>query len=245
MFHRFNVTLVSLILAVSLAANSAEGAISYLLIQGEFDSGSSGVETYKWKVDYIGSSLITGQDLLNAVFGAPVLVSGSTYMAGNSSHGVNYTYYDGLGYSPQQFFTSGLAGPLTPVVFDGNYWAYYNAGGGYDDTSGFADPASAAYADNIWTSANTGSADRKLLDRDLDANLNEPSFDGYIYGTGSPNPSGNPADSFVGQETLFLSGAGYTVYSMASTPEPSRSVLLLFAAIALMTRRSRSLRATC
>lgn len=237
--QRSNLILASLIFALVLGVSTAQGAVSYLSIQGEFDSFSAGVETYKWKVDYTGSSLVTGQDLLNAIFGAPVLVSGSTYMAGNTNHGVLYTFYSGLGYSPQRFYTDGLAGPLTPPLWNGTYWAYFNAGGAYDDGVDIT-----PYDDALWGYANTGGADRILADSDLDVTLNEPSFNAYVFGTGV-TPSGNPSSTFTGLETLFSSGTGYNVYSIAAAPEPSRSLLLLLAGIALITRRRRSFSAAC
>lgn len=228
MFHRFHITLASLMLALALCANSAQGAVSYLLIQGEFNALSAGDETYKWKVNYTGSSLITGQDLLFAVFGAPVLVSGISYMSGNTTHGVSTLYFDGFGYSPQQFFNNGFAGEISSDDAPYPYWNYYAAGG--DGDSGDV------FANGTWTFAeNDGALSRQLVDG---------SFDAWTYGeyqTAPVSGSGNSPTigDFTGAETLIGSGTGFTVYSIAAAPEPSRGILLVLAGIALISRRRR------
>jgi len=228
MFHRFNVTLASLILAVSLAANSALGAISYLLIQGEFNSGSVGEETYKWQVNYNTGDLVTSLDLLNAVFGVPS--ANGTYTdafsgvypylsAGNSTKGAGYIDFGG-----GSLFLESFTLNSTKVAQDTDYdpsWSSYVAGG-TGTTYGGPYPNAGA-----WTYSDDGITTRQIGDG---------SFDGWVFGASSFNAGNNP---------LVANFSGATVINYSATPEPSRSILLLFAGIVLVTRRRRSFRSGC
>lgn len=228
MFHRFNITLASLILVITLAANSAQGAVSYLLIQGEFNAGSLGEETYKWKVNYNTGELVTSLDLLNAVFGVPS--ANGTYTdafsgvypylsAGNSTQGAGYFDFGG-----GSLFLESFTLNSTKVAQDTDYdpsWSSHVAGG-FGTNHGGSYPNA-----GTWTYSDDGITTRQIADN---------SFDGWVFGASSFNSGNNP---------LVADFSGATVINYSATPEPSRSLLLLFAGIALMMHRRRSLHPQC
>jgi hypothetical protein len=199
-----------------------------MLVQGEFDAGQAGLETYKWKVENTGPNLLTGQDLLLAVFGNPVLVSGNSYRSGNTTHGVLTSLFSGLGYSPQQFFINGFAGQLASNDDPYPYWNYTVAGGSGDNSGVFADSA--------WTFAeNDGAASRNLVNG---------SFDAWTYGEYQSAPIVGVGNlpivmNFSGNEQLVSSSGGVSVFSIGTAPEPGRAILLIFGMGMVLMRRRR------
>ncbi|CAN5911719.1 hypothetical protein BH11VER1_BH11VER1_14000 [soil metagenome] len=245
MHLRFNTSLASLILAIVLSTNAAQGAVSYLLIQGNFD-GVAGMESSRWAVTYDPSfdydndpdTNLTGFDLLNFVLGTPSLVSGSNYQtaittwaADGTTWQTNYTKFS-IGYqmTTQTITTSSLVTPtsltINPALNLG--WNYYVAGGG-------GDYSGAAYNSSTWSVANDGMNTRTLANG---------SFDAWVFGTTEiygPPPDYeylSPADPVVGFTPDSGSFTGAMV--VAAAPEPSRSILLILAGIALVTRRNRT-----
>jgi hypothetical protein len=232
-------------------ANSAQGAISYLLIQGEFDGASAGLETYKWKVVYNSSLQITGLDideqntglaLLAAVFGNGSKSASGIYGNTTNQVDISFGFLNSFTLGGIQVF-SGPNYPLDPQ------WGYLNAGGSFIDTFSFP-IVTGNYANGSWLGANTGILGRQLADGSYDAWTNGVLVDTFTVDSGgfkiyNPHPvtgSGNsPAlGDFSGIETSLYSTSNYTVYSIASAPEPSRSMLLLLAGAAFVTRRRRS-----
>ncbi len=227
MFYRFNISFVSLIIAISLATNSAQGAVSYLLIQGEFDGASAGLETYKWKVDYNPSTLlITTQDLLLAVAGPSTFAA--TYLYSG-------TYVDSLAINGTTI-TEILGGPNS-----GTSWFNMVSGGSFDTT--WSAPLSGIYPANIWTQSH-GISERDLANNSFDAFV-YGEFDNTYYPTVTVNGIQPTIADFTGTETLVSSAGGVSIYSIAAAPEPSRSILLLLAGIALVTRRRRTFPSSC
>lgn len=227
MFHRFNIPLASLVLAFALTANTAQAAVSYFVIQGDFNAGSAGLETYKWKVEYNPSSLLlTAQDLLLAVAGpstfSATYLYGGTYVESVTMNGTTITEVFG--------------GPN-----DGKSWFNLVSGGSFNTS--WSDPLSGTYPANVWTQSH-GINERDLGNNSFDA-LVFGEFGEDYYPTVTVNGVQPTLGDFAGTETLISSAGGINIYSIAAAPEPSRSILLLFAGIALVTRRRRTFSSVC
>ena len=207
---------------------------SYLLIQGPFGSGDS-TESYKWQVNYPAGSLSTGQDLFNAVFGVPVLTTG-TYagrpvLQSQSSAGtVDYVDYT-FGNEVLSITINGVTKELTPD--GGTSWVYYVAGG-TGDNAVLVDPpfgfAYGAYSSGAWNFSEDGADSRYLADS---------SYDGYVFGNNGYNPPYLPAaaiDDSTGatgplssEFTKTDSSDFFTV--VTAVPEPATPAFLGVAAI--------------
>lgn len=202
----------------------ASGAVSYLLVQGPFGAGDA-VETYKWKVNYDPGQLVTGQDLLNVVFGIPA-DSGTNYTDGfggtnpyfvssnGSQLGAGYINFS-FGPFLESFTIKGKK--VAQSIFYSPSWSYYNGGG--------------VYPNENWFASDTGTGSR---------NLTNGSFDGFVFGTDSGDPNYVPP-AIVGTEnspqvTNFLSA---TLIDISGAPEPGRTFLLLIGAGSLVMRRRR------
>jgi len=176
---------------------------SYLLIQGPFGSSGSTL-TYKFQVNYPTGYLITGQDLLDAVFGNPVtagtvqndpIFGGLPYfVSGSSTTGATYASYDPGTYLDLSFTLHSIkvdTDDSTPAGTSTLGWSYYVAGGAGDGAI-FTPPSTYSYGTypnaGAWTFSNDGTGSRFL---------SNGSFDGWVYGsTGSDidfTPVGNVA----------------------------------------------------
>lgn len=228
MYHRFNAPFAAILLVLLLSANSALGATSYLLIQGEFNALTAGEETYKWRVNYNAGELVTSLDLLNAIFGVPTANGtydddfGGTYpylTAGNSTTGASYFDFGG-----GSLFLESFKLNSTNVAMNPDYdpsWSTHVAGGSGSNHGG-------AYPNTgIWTYSDDGITTRQISDG---------SFDGWVFGSSSFNSGNDP---------LLTNFSGATIINYSATPEPGRSVLLLLGGIALATRRRRTLSTSC
>lgn len=226
------------ILIAFLAASgllAARADTSYLLIQGPFGSGST-TQTYKWQVNYTPGELSTGFDLLNAVFGTPVLTGSYTdaysdnypeYTSSKDGNSVQYYYYTSSsfsGYSPISFTLGG-----TYVLQDPTYdpgWGYYVAGGTgtYSGTS---------YQNNgSWTFSSDGASARALANG---------SYDGWVFGAAFPDPNATIDDSNSDADPVqseFTTTDSSAFYQIVDIPEPGAPLLLL-AAAGLLAASSR------
>lgn len=238
---------------------TSRAAVSYLMMQGEFGGVSS---TYRWSVTYDDGALLTGRDLLTAIFGTtsphpdPDL---EAFVA--SSHGFDTEYIFG------NDFLYSVTNPqghlLAEDGFESKGWASYSALGGYsfyaevweevspgvwqpvlDDDD---NPVWALYSDTYstdWTKSGSGFMSRSLVDG---------SFDALVYGFYNPttyNPlsplTGTPLVSeYMGSALETWSGSmnghGFTVtlHDTAAIPEPGRGLLLLLGATGVLLRRKR------
>lgn len=202
------------------ALTGAYADTSYLLIQGPFGLGGTG-ETFKWQVNYPTGYLLSGLDLLSALFGSPSLDGTYTdgfggtynhYAAGTTTQGAGYIDF---GTNPNQLtapFMISVTLASTTVLQDPSYspgWNYYVAGGGSNNRSGYAN-------NGAWTYSNDGEMARTLADG---------SFDGWVFGSTFP-----PATIQVqgGANTPTLQDfVGATVLNV---PEPGSVALLLIGA---------------
>ncbi len=180
---------------------------SYLLFQGSFGD-------FEWQYHYEASTPETGQDLLNAVFGTPVLSSstytdgfGSTYSyytAGNAAQGAGYIDFGG-----GSLFLVSVTLDSTTIAQDPSYspgWNYYVAGGGSNYDTGY-DPTT-------WSYSNDGLDTRSLADG---------SFDAWVFGS-TDNP---PAVSGSNSTPTAANFAGAPVVGVI--PEPGSGTFLLIA----------------
>lgn len=237
-----------LITSASTCVSRADS--SYLLVQGPFGPSST-EQTYKWQVNYPTGDLVTGQDLLDAVFGnntQPTYIGTYTdgfgdapypeYEASNGSISVNYIYFANPGgYFPISFTLNG-----TTVLQDPTYdpsWNYYVAGGGGGEGSDFS---GAPYSnDGSWTFSNDGIDARTISDG---------SYDGWVFGyTGFDD--GEPAatiDNTSGVDAptagTFSNTTPTDFFSVVNViPEPGAQALLLIAVpgvVALAFRKKKA-----
>jgi hypothetical protein len=226
-------------LTMSAFPASSRADTSYLLIQGDF--GSGGVEeNFKWQVNYPTGDLSTGQDLLNAVFGQPVLIGTYTdgffgtyneYQAGSGSQAVNYIEFGDSPDFPISFTLNG-----TTLLQDPSYspgWIYYVAGGaggnGADD-----DGDGASYPDGTWSFSNDGIASRTISDG---------SYDGWVFGnTNNPDTIDDSSGTAGPNSTEFPLTSPTSFLTVVTVPEPGAPVLLgaALAALALWKRKARA-----
>lgn len=214
-------------------------AVAYLLVQGEFDGGNPGLETSRWQVNHTGTGVLTGQDLLDAVFGSPELVSGTHYKtdptlwaADGSTWEVDYTLYAGAGFFVNSFLRNGVA--LIPDFLEGLGWNYFAAGGSYynsfDDTSG-------TYASGAWASSITGAGDRDLANG---------SFDAWVFGNDGygATPQAAVSAPFNPPSPVTFTVAPLNVVNLGTVPEPRPALLLVGGLSAIALRRRRRAGAT-
>jgi hypothetical protein len=223
---------------------SSHADTSYLLIQGDFGSGGT-EENFKWQVNYQTGDLSTGQDLLNAVFGQPVLMGSYTdglgdppydeYQAGSGSQSANYIDFGtGLGLFPISFTLGGTTILQDPTYSPG--WIYYAAGGsgayGPDD-----DGDGAEYPNTgTWTPSNfcnDGLSQRTLADG---------SYDGWVFGNPyNPDMIDDSSGAAGPNSTEFPVTNSTNFFTILNIPEPGAPVLLgaTLAALAIWKRKAR------
>lgn len=234
-------------------------AVHYFVVQGNFDTTTTAVETYKFKITDTNGALEDGQSVMNAVFGTPTRV-GSTneFRTTGSGFDVSYTYYEDYGaYLINSIKLTSSTDYLATNAGTGLSWSYYNAGGGYTDAylpPNYDTPMTGPYGDGSWTYSYTGQAQRTLLDIDGDGNV-DASYDGWVFGsdgyTEGPGEVIPPAATITGLDNLPLDsnftgpgtsvtyGNGVTVFSYAAAPEPGRPLLVMFALAGLCIQRKR------
>lgn len=220
--------IITLAAACLASLSGLRADTSYLLVQGPFGAGDT-EETFEWQVNYQSGQLLTGQDLLNAVFGTPSPDGtytdgfGGTYpysAAGNATQGADYISFSGSPFVVA-FTLSGSSVEQDPSYSPG--WSYYVAGGA---GSAGSDDNGAPYASGTWTLSNDGSDTRTLAN---------DSFDAWVFGsTLSP-----PEIAGSGNAPTAADFAGATVVSV---PEPASEALFAAGACVLvfyMRRRNR------
>ena len=156
------------------------GDVSYLLVQGPFGIANA-VETFKWQVNYSPGQLVTGQDLLNAVFGSPT-ASGQYTTTGAYPDTYNYLTSSSehlLGAGYLNFYGSLL---LESLTVDGNKvaqttnfsssWSYY-----YDPSGPVTTQTNPPNGN--WYYAEVGQGSRQLTNG---------SFDGWVFGLNGGPP---------------------------------------------------------
>jgi hypothetical protein len=232
---------IGIIMAVWLITSAFLRAdTSYLLIQGPFGSGSSEL-SYKWQINYPSGDLITGQDLLDSIFGNPVddgdvndPVFGMDKLAvsGNSTMGASYVDFGNGDYLLLSVTINSVTistNDSTPIGTSTVGWNYFVAGGSgdyavYDSSNGLY--SYGAYPNTgSWNFSNDGTNTRFLSDG---------SYDGWLYGnTGSDaggDTAGSPAtvdDSTNSDDPSDFSNTGANdVFMVMDIPEPRVSALL-------------------
>ncbi|WP_038166872.1 PEP-CTERM sorting domain-containing protein [Verrucomicrobium sp. BvORR106] len=215
--------------------------VHFLVIEGDFDTNSTALESFKFRFEYDTAqtpALQTGQDLLNVLFGVrgstPTVLNGKTFFSStNGSYGATYEYFSSFdAYIVSQFTINGVTFPGSPLFTNGKYWNYQVAGGSGDFYEGnypFLDENN----NPAWTSAWDGISTR---------NLSNGSFDAFTFGTGANSDiAANlpTAANFSNLTALFTTANGITVYGSA-VPEPGRSMLLAAGCVLLVFRRRRS-----
>ncbi len=156
-------------------AHAASTATSYLLIQGPFGPASS-TETYKWKITYDPATVVTGQDLLNVILGAPVPTGGTVlgypYLTSiNGTSGAGYLNFFGS-LLVESLTIGGQKVAMTPDW--SNTWHYNVAGGSGSYNADDLNP-DGLYANGAWVYSNDSSMTRLLADG---------SFDAWAFGIG-------------------------------------------------------------
>jgi len=221
--------IITLVVVFVAASSGLRADTSYLLIQGPFGlSGTSA--TFKWQVNYQSGMLVTGQDLLGAVFGSPTLNGTYTdafsstynyYKAGNSTQGAGYIDFGTTNTFNQPFLVS-LTLDSTTVAQDPSYspgYNYYVAGGGSAQTYPNA---------GAWTYSGDGTITRTLVNG---------SFDAWVFG--NTFPSATIAGTANTPTTVNFASA--TVIDVV--PEPTGVALLLLSAggLCAFSKRRRCL----
>ncbi len=222
--------LTTLAAAFLVACASVYADTSYLLVQGPFGLNGA-TETFKWKVFYDPGTLVTGQDLLNAAFGIPVVNGtytdgfGGTYdyfTAGNATQGAGYfSFYGSL--LTESFTLDG-----TKVAMDPSYsptWSYFVAGG-----SGNVDPVNnptGLYGDGAWSYSNDGLATRQLTDG---------SFDGWVF---EADNYPNPQDPIAGSSNAPTVSDFADATEVTVVPEPGSVALVLIGIAGVWAFRKR------
>jgi hypothetical protein len=230
--------LVLLLIPFLACEAKIQAATSYLLIQGPFGANSA-TETHTWKVIYNNGTLLTGLDLLEAVFGTPqpagtyedAFSSPATpriypyYTAGNVTQNAGFIDFSGSLFT--ESFTLHSMKVAQTTAYDPG-WNYYVAGGYGANNLGDYDSGS-------WTYSSDGIGDRLL------AGSSTVSFDGFVYGPTYPAEEIVDVNSKpifpLNQNSNFASA---TVINLTGTvPEPGRIMLLSVGVFALILRRHR------
>ena len=227
MSHRnawLGATLLGLILASALPSKAAT-PFSDLLIQGDFGSGGA-LANYEWQVNYSSGTQLTGQTLLNAVFGTPVdqktTYDGYELFKATSTQGsVSYIDFGGGSYFMVGATLGGTTLTMDPSFSPG--WNYYVAGGAGSNGSA-NDGTGQPYASGVWTYSEDGSTTRTEA---------SGSYDAWVFGdTNNPSPPS-------GVSPAPASFTSATVINLSAAPEPSRAVLLFAGLGLLVFRRAR------
>ncbi len=208
--------LLTLAAAFLACCFTAHADVSYLLIQGPFGSGDT-TETFKFQVTYPNASMATGQDLLDAVLGTPVM-SGS-YTDAYSGMYPYYTSTKGANGAGDILFSEGLFTESftldgIKVAQDTSYdpgWVYYVAGGSGPNADGQGMPGSYPNTGS-WNFSNDGQQLRQVANG---------SFDGWVFGEPFENPT-----MISGTENAPVA-SNFAAAPLASVPEPDSLALLL------------------
>ncbi len=175
-------------LAACAFLHSAHADSSFILFQGDF--GPSGAEqTFKFQISYPPGALTTGQNLLDAIFGTPVLdgtdaASGRPLLvAGTASQNVQYDQYSfGNEVVAFTFNSITIKANDKPPSGPTQDWTDYVAGGTSGNDGG-------PYSSGQWTISNDGATTR---------GLGNDSFDGWVFGNSGYDSDftvdGNPVD---------------------------------------------------
>jgi len=200
-------TLLVSALAVWAVVSPCRAATSYLEIQDP-------AGTYQYQVNYNSGTLLSGADLLSAVFGAPTDTGTKSYgyevYTSTSKYGsVSYLDYS-FGLSVMGFTVAGSTYATDPSTYD-PAWNYYVAGGSGTYGGTYANTGS-------WTFADDGADTR---------NLGNGSYDGWVFGeTGYPTgTTATIAGSQYQPTTADFTNGNVTVINLV--PEPSRAVLMM------------------
>jgi hypothetical protein len=211
--------LLAVAAALAVACTSAFADSSYFLIQGPFGPAGE-TTTSKWRIDYESGDLVTGRDLLGAVFGE-MTNSGTTkygaklYSAGNATKGITFLEYS-WGLLIHSISLGGIEIFAGPDLGD-PYWGYFVAGG-----SGEFQPA--GYGSDAWHEALEGFSTRYLADG---------SFDGWLMGYWGDTLDSVPLETYFADATVI------------AIPEPGGIGLAFigFSGIWVLKRRQRPTRA--
>ena len=227
----------SLILGVALfaALASVRADTSYLLIQGPFGPGNT-VETFQWAFNYATGEVVTGQDMLDEVFGTPVQqAAGYT-----DAYSATYPYYVATNGAASAGYITSIYTPGflaisytldgTTVTQDPTYdpgWDYYVEGGTGDDALGYDEPG--AYPDNgIWNASNDGPGSRQVADG---------SYDAWVFGASGSNDE--PLATVSGTNYAPTT-ADFASVPVTDVPEPGCIALLSLGLLGIWrTARSR------
>jgi len=216
---RNNRFVLSIFAALILVAGHSQAAVSYFMLMGDFDESGS-MQTYKWAVNYTSGTLLTGKDLMDAIFGVPVPGTGDDEGLSIASNGdftvkTSGDYLLSFSYQGQELADNG---------FDESWWSYA-ALGSYSST--FQGETYEGDYGASWESAGSGFSGRSLVDG---------SFDGWIFTPYDPDTfvpmfpiTGTPtAADFSGPDTIVV-----------NIPEPGKGVLLILAGVCFVLRRKR------
>lgn len=220
--------IITLAVALFAAAAGLRADTSYLLIQGPFGPLNAEL-TFKWQVNYQAGLLISGQDLLNSVFGTPALNGTYTdafsgqydyYTAGNAVQGAGFIDFGTTpGTLTSPFLISITLGSVTATM-NPSYnpgFTYYVAGGG----GALPYPNGGA-----WTSSQDGTATRTLANG---------SYDGFVFGSTTFN-----SEAQISGPTNTPAAPNFAAATMINAvPEPASAALLLLGALGLLARPKR------
>jgi hypothetical protein len=228
-------TIIALAVAYMATLTGLRADTSYLLIQGPFGAGG-GTDTFEWQVNYQAGALLTGQALLNSIFGQPALNGtysdgfGGTYnyyAAGNGTQGAGYIDF---GSNPGQLtepFLTSVTLNSTTVAQDPSYspgWNYYVAGGGPDNGAG--------YSDGAWTYSNDGEMGRTLANGSFDAWVFGATYPAATIDDGTVGGINDDGSASTGVNAPTVADfAGATVIEVV--PEPGSAALLIVGAAGL------------
>lgn len=215
--------LLSIAAAFFTACAFVHADTSYLLVQGPFGSGGSTL-TYQWKVTYDHGVLVTGQDLLTAVFG-PTSLTGDysdgfggnypEYTSGDGTQGVNYITFPG-----GSFFSIAFTLNSTTVMQDSFYdpgWNYYVTGGSGPFHGGAYDNSGS------WTYSDDGQSARLLSDG---------SYDAWVYGATFPAAP-------VAGENNAPTSSNFSSATLVVVPEPGSIAMLAIGGAGLLLWRKK------
>lgn len=237
---RFRTIFLGILFAAAPLCTHAATAL--LLLQGDFNHDTT-PETSRWAVSYTGSQLLTGQDLLLAVFGPAHFDSASgLYITNAKSFADGSTWTINYGDSALDFVQSMTRNGLTLTnntnfSVRGSSWNYWAANGDSGFVSG--DPYAGIVDANGWHSSAVGITSRTLAD------VSGISFDGWDFGDNGFDPDTFdqfPPLSIAGYSpnTASFSDAGVNQINLAAAPEPGRALLLLTGGMFLAWRRRKT-----
>jgi len=203
-----NTAIAIVVWLVASLTGRATSVTSHLLIQGPFGAGAA-LETHQWKVRYDSGQLSTGQDLLAAVFGQPVLNGTYTdafsavfpyYSSGNSIQGAGYLQFNSAPGLFVESFTVRGTKVAQPTDYS-SYWSYHVAGG--------------AFPPGSWLYSGVGVYSRAIGEGSFDAFVFGPDFPiGTVVGAeNAPVTSNFAGASFLKKDSGTLTLTGVQNYS--------------------------------